>query len=209
MQAWVIAVSMVISSWNVQNPLLFRCSCFIRSHLQEYSYHPVSLSLLCPLSLILLLSLPPSFFLFFTIASLSLTPAHPSYSKPARLHLFFLTSLSFLPVFQPWLFPPSFSVTPSLSRPISLTFRALLSFPLCPFFCLFCYALSAPTSFSLFLFPLLFLEYVIFHTSWHHQSSISHWPCIHPDINQLVLVSWSPIFTHLIQQSWNILIYSL
>lgn len=128
-------------------------------------------------------------FFFFTIASLSLTPAHPSYSKPARLHLFFLTSLSFLPVFQPWLFPPSFSVTPSLSRPISLTFRALLSFPLCPFFCLFCYALSAPTSFSLFLFPLLFLEYVIFHTSWHHQSSISHWPCIHPDINQLVLVS--------------------
>lgn len=70
--------------------------------------------------------------------------------------------------------------------------------------------LLRPIRANIFLpFPLLFLEYVIFHTSWHHQSSISHWPCIHPDINQLVLVSWSPIFTHLIQQSWNILIYSL
>lgn len=133
-------MSMVISCWNVENSLLFRCSCFIRSHLQKYSYHPVSLSLLCPLSLILLQSLPSSFFLSFffsfTTASLSLPPSHPSYSRPARLHLFFLTSLSFLPVFQPWLFPPSFSVTLTLSHPISLTFRALLFFPLCPFFCL-------------------------------------------------------------------------
>lgn len=50
--------------------------------------------------------------------------------------------------------------------------------------------LLRPIRANIFLpFPLLFLEYVIFHTSWHHQSSISHWPCIHPDINQLVLVS--------------------
>lgn len=128
---------MVISSRNVQNPLLSRFSCFIRSHLQEYSYHPVSLSLLCSLSLILLLSLPPSFFfLFFFYHSFFIALSVPSILLPARLHLFFLTSLSFLPVFQPWLFPPSFSVTLTLSRPISLTSFPSLSVH--PFVSLLC-----------------------------------------------------------------------
>lgn len=160
-------VLMVICSWNVENSLLSRFSYFIRSHLQEYSYHPVSLSLLCPLSLSRLLSLPSSFFFF--LHSFFIALSIPSILLLARLHLFFLTSLSFLPVFQPWLFPPSFTVTLTLSRPISLTFRALLSFPSSPSFC-FCYALSTSTSLSLFLSQLLFLEYVIFHTSWHPPS---------------------------------------
>lgn len=171
MQAWVISVPMVISSRNVQNPLLSRFSCFIRSHLQEYSYHPVSLSLLCSLSLILLLSLPPSFFfLFFFYHSFFIALSVPSILLPARLHLFFLTSLSFLPVFQPWLFPPSFSVTLTLSRPISLTLRALLSFPLYPSFC-FSVMPHPHQHLSPFSSPLLlFLECVIFHTSCHHPS---------------------------------------
>ena len=160
---------MVISFRNVQNPSLSRFSCFIRSHLQEYSYHPVSLSLLCSLSLILLLSLPPSFFFFF-YHSFFIALSVPSILLPARLHLFFLTSLSFLPVFQPWLFPPSFSVTLTLSRPISLTLRALLSFPLCPSFC-FSVTPHPHQHLSPLSSPLLlFLELVIFHTSCLHSS---------------------------------------
>lgn len=95
--------------------------------------------------------LPPSIFLFL---------------PPARLQLFFLTSLSFLPVFQPWLFPPSFTVTLALSCPISLTFRVLLSFPLRPSFCLSAtlYLHQHPSPFP--SSPLLFLEYVICNASW-------------------------------------------
>lgn len=181
-------MSMVISSWNVQNPLLFGCSCFIRSHLREYSYHPVSLSLLCPLSLILLLSLPPSF--FFLYHSFFIAHSLPSILLLARPSAPLLCDVSVIPprlstvvissIFQcyPHSLPPHLSHFPC--PPFLSSLSILLSL---------CYALSTPLSFSLFLFPLLFLEYVIFHTSWHHQSSISHWPCIHPDINQLVLVS--------------------
>lgn len=169
MRAWVIAVSVVISSWDVQSPLLFRCSCFIRSHLQECSYHPVSRSLFCTLLLIFLLSLPLSFLFWKTMASLSLALSHPSYSWPTRLYLFFLTSLSFFPVFQPQLFPPSFSVTLAYHPahfpcpPFLPTPAILLSLR---------YALATPESTSLFLFLLLFLEFVIFHTSWHHPSHV-------------------------------------
>lgn len=155
MQAWVISVPMVISSRNVQNPLLSRFSCFIRSHLQEYSYHPVSLSLLCSLSLILLLSLPPSFFFpfFFTIVSLSLSPSHPSYSPPVCtssfwrlshsspsfnlgyfLHLSVLPSLSPAPSLS--LYVPSFpslSVHPFVSLLCPIHINISLPFPL-PYF---------------------------------------------------------------------------
>lgn len=97
-----------------------------------------------------------------TMASLSLAPSHPSYSWPTRRYLFFLTSLSFFPVLQPRLFPPSFSVTlahhpahfpcpPFLPSPaILLSLRD---------------ALATPEPTSLFLFLLLFLEFVILHTS--------------------------------------------
>ena len=86
---------------------------------------------LTSLSSFSLIRFPSSFllFFFFNIASLSLSV--PSILLPTRLHLFFLTSLSFLPVFQPWFFPPSFTVTLSLFRLISFTFHDLLSFILC------------------------------------------------------------------------------
>ena len=122
-------------SWNVQNSFLPRFSCSIRSHLQEYSYHPVILSLLRPLSLILLPSLPSSFFFpffFIPYPSFFIALYVPSVLLPACLHLSFLTSLSFLPVSQPWSFPPSFTVTLTPSRPISLTLRALLFLPSLP-----------------------------------------------------------------------------
>lgn len=90
-----------------------------------------------------------------TTASLSLAPSHPSYSRPTRLYLFLLTSLSFFPVFQPRLLPPSFSATlahhpahfpcpPFLPSPaVLLSLRD---------------ALAAPESTSLFLFLLLFFR---------------------------------------------------
>lgn len=102
-----------------------------------------------------------SFFIALSISSILL---------PARLHLFFLTSLSFFPVFQPWLFPPSFTVILPLSWPISLTFCALLSFPLCPSFSFNIMPYPHQNRSPLFSSLLLFLEYIIFHTSWHHQS---------------------------------------
>lgn len=108
--------------------------------------------------------------LFFFYHSFFIALSVPSILLPARLHLFFLTSLSFLPVFQPWLFPPCFSVTLALFCPsLSLS---VASFP-----SLSVHLLSSTlglihtsSPFSLFLCPLLFLEYIIFHTSWHHQS---------------------------------------
>lgn len=107
-----------------------------------------------------------SFFFFLNHSFfIAFSQSHPSYCSPARLHLFFLTSLSFLPVFQPWLFPPSFSVTLTLSPSASLTFRDLLIFPSLSILLSLCYVLSMPTACSLLLFPLVFLEYVIFHTS--------------------------------------------
>lgn len=169
MQAWLIAVSMVISSWDVQTPLLLRCSCFIRSPLQEYSYHAVSLSLFCTLLLIFSLSSFIIPLLKKNMASLSLAPSHPSYSQSARLYLFFLTSHSFFPIFQPLLFPPSL---------LSLPLPDIIHFPCPPFLPTLSillslrYALATPESTSLFLFLLLFLEFVIFHTSWHHPSHI-------------------------------------
>lgn len=186
-----MATSALIYSGNVQNALLFRRRCFIRSHLRERSHHPVSLSTSpsspphpSPICTSIFLSRP-------TIASLSPAPSHPSYSRPARLHLSFLTSLSFLPVFQPRLFPPSFSVTPALWRPISPTFRALLSVPLCPSFFVYPLASDPRRHLSPFSsFPRLFLEYVISQTSRRHQSSISRRPRNRPDINQPALVSW-------------------
>lgn len=66
----------------------------------------------------------PSFF----IHGFFISPSVPSILLAARLHLFFLTSLSLLPVFQPWLFPPSFTVTLTLSCPVSLS-RYVPSFP--------------------------------------------------------------------------------
>ena len=124
-------------------------------------------SVLC-LSSFSYLYLHPSFFFFYHSFFIALSV--PSILLPARLHLFFLTSLSFLPVFQPWLFPPSFSVTLTLSRPISLTLRALLSFPLCPSFC-FSVTPHPHQHLSPLSSPLLlFLELVIFHTSCLHSS---------------------------------------
>lgn len=102
---------------------------------------------------------------FFFYHSFFIALSIPSILLPARLHLFFLTSLSFLPVFQPWLFPPSFTVILTFSRPISLTFLALLFFPLCPSFCF-----SALPNPHHHLSLYLFLEYVIFHTSQRHLS---------------------------------------
>lgn len=102
-----------------------------------------------------------SFFIALSISSILL---------PARLHLFFLTSLSFFPIFQPWLFPPSFTVILPLSWPISLTFCALLSFPLCPSFSFNIMPYPHQNRSPFFSSLLLFLEYIIFHTSWHHQS---------------------------------------
>lgn len=166
-------VFMVICAWNVQNSLPSRFSCFILPHLLKYSYHPVSLPLPCPPSPILLLSLPSSFFLFllfFFHHSFFIALSISSILLPARLHLFFLTSLSFFPVFQPWLFPPSFTVILPLSWPISLTFCALLSFPLCPSFSFNIMPYPHQNRSPLFSSLLLFLEYIIFHTSWHHQS---------------------------------------
>lgn len=174
MQAWVIAMPkpmlMVICSWNVPDSLLSRFPCFIRSHLPEYSYHPVILSLLCPLSLIPLLSLPSSFFFYH---SFFIALSVPSILLPTRLHLFFLTSLSFLPVFQPWFFPPSFTVTLSLS----LSPASSLSLSVPSFSSLSVYPVASlwrPIHINISLpFPLpllLFLEYVIFHTSWRHPS---------------------------------------
>lgn len=154
MQAWVIAMPMVISSWNEQNPLLSRFLCFIHAHLQEYSYHPVSLSLLCPLSLILFLSLPSSFFFFFTIASLSLSPSHPSYSWPVCTSSFWRLSHS-SPSFNLGYFL-HLSVLPSLSQATSLTL-SVPSFPSLtfhPFVFMLC-----PIHINIilpFLFPILF-----------------------------------------------------
>lgn len=135
-QAWVIAVSAVISSQNVQNPLLFRCSCFIRFHLQKHSYHPVSLSLPRPFSLILLLSLPPSFSLFFffyhrffitlSIPSIFLHPSY-SYSRlPVCSSSFWRLSHS-SPSFNCGYFL-HLSVLPSLSPALSLLL-SVSSFP--------------------------------------------------------------------------------
>lgn len=167
-------MSSVISCWNVQNPLLFRCSCFIRSHLQEYSYHPVSLSLLCPLSLILLQSPPSSFFLsFFFYHSFFIALSIPSILLPARPSAPLLFDVSLIPprlstvvissIFQCY----PHSLLPHLSHfpcpPFLPSLSILLSL---------CYTLFTPTSFSLFLYPILFSEYVIFYNPWHHQSSI-------------------------------------
>lgn len=83
----------IICSRNVQNSLHSTFSCFFHPHLLKYSYHPVSLSLLCPLSLIPPLSQPP-FFFFFLNHSFFIALTVPSILLPAHLHPFFLTSLS-------------------------------------------------------------------------------------------------------------------
>lgn len=177
MQAWLIAVSMVISSWDVQTPLLLRCSCFIRSHLQEYSYHAVSLSLFCTLLLIFSLSsfiIPP---FKKNMASLSLAPSHPSYSQSARLYLFFLTSHSFFPIFQPLLFPPSL---------LSLPFPDIIHFstPSFPSHSVhpFVSALCPPHTRIHLPFPLPTSLFRVCNLSHFLTSSIAHWPRVHPDI---------------------------
>lgn len=135
----------------------------------KHSYHPVSIALLCPLSLIPLLSLL-SFF-FFSNHSFFIALSVPSILLPARLQPFFLTSLSFLPVFQPWLFSPSFTIILTPSCPVSFTFYGLLSLPLCPFFP-FYITPSSHQHQSLFPLPTIFFR--MRNLSHFLVSSISH-----------------------------------
>ena len=178
MRAWVISVPMVISFRNVQNPSLSRFSCFIRSHLQEYSYHPVSLSLLCSLSLILLLSLPPSFFFFFflpTLLSLSFCPFHltPPPSAPLLFDVSLipprLSTLVISSIFQCY----SHSLPPHLSHFTCPPFLPSLSILL-----FLCYAPSTSTSLSPFLSPTSLFRTC--NLSHFLPSFISHWPRVHP-----------------------------
>lgn len=198
MQAWLIAVPMVISSWNVQNPLLSRFSCFIRSHLQEYSYHPVSLSLLRPLSLILLPSLHSSSYFFFTIASLSLSPTHPSYSWPVCTSSFWRLSHS-SPSFNLGYFL-HFSVLPSLSPAPSLSL-SVPSFPSLsahPFVSLLC-----PIHINIFLpFPFPTSPFRIHNLSHFLASSIFQWPCIHPFPH----LSFFALCLHCVRRDWYYLV---
>lgn len=159
----------IIRSWNVQNSLLsrFLCLFFLHPLFLKHSYHPVSLTLLCPLSLIPLLSLliplflNHSFFIALTV---------PSILLPARLQPFFLTSLSFLPVFQPLLFSPSFTIILTPSCPVPFTFYGLLSLPLCPFSS-FYITPSSHQHQSLSPLPTIFFRmHNLSHTSCYHQS---------------------------------------
>lgn len=105
-----------------------------------------------------------SFFIALSIPSI-LLPARPSAPLlfdvsliPPRLSTVVISSIfqcyphSLLPHLSHFPCPP---FLPSLSILLSL-----------------CYTLFTPTSFSLFLYPILFSEYVIFYNPWHHQSSI-------------------------------------
>lgn len=176
MRAWVIAVSVVISSWNVQSPLLFRCSCFIRSHLHTI-LSAAHFSVPSCSSLSYLILYHSSFLFWKTMASLSLAPSHPSYSRPTRLYVFFLTSLLFFPIFQPRLFPPSFGVTLAHhpahlpSPPFLPTLAILLSLRYVPRHARIHLPFPLPSSLFRVCNRLHFLT-----------SSISCWPCIHPDI---------------------------
>lgn len=122
----------IICSLNEQNSLYSTFPCFFHPHLLKYSYHPVSLSLLCPLSLIPPL-LQPSFLFFFFKPQLLYRSPHPIHLTPSPSTPFlFDVSLSFFPVFQPWLFPPSFTITP-LSFARSLTIHATFFHHIYPF----------------------------------------------------------------------------
>lgn len=138
---------MIICFWNVQNSLHPRFPSFFSHPLfLKYSYLPVSLALLCPLSLIPCLSLPSFFFFFKTIASLSLSLSHPSYSQPVYSLSFWRLSHS----------SPSFNLGYFLHRSplysLSLAqslLRSMASFPyLCPFSSFLYYAQSTSASVS-------------------------------------------------------------
>lgn len=109
--------------YSPSHPKILISSCQPLTSLSSV-FHPSSPTLI----LLLLLFFLHSFFIALSV---------PSILLQARLHLFFLTSLSFLPVFQPWLFPPSFTVTLALSCPISLSLPLSYFFPVpsFPFLC--------------------------------------------------------------------------
>lgn len=113
---------------------------------------------------------------FFLNHSFFIALSVPSILLPARLQPFFLTSFSFLPVFQPWLFSPSFTIILTLSCPVSSTFHGLLFLPLCPFFHF--YITPNPHQHQS-LFPLPTIFFSICNLSHFLESSISHWPCFH------------------------------
>lgn len=154
-RAWVIAapVLLVMGPWNVQNLSLSTFSFFFRSHLPEFSYSPVSLSLLCPLSLSRFshLYLHPSLPFFDTIVSLSRSPSHPSYSRPVCTSSFW--RLSYFSASFNFVFFLHLSALPSLS--VSTLFPApSLSLWVTPLFLpvhlLLC---DHHQHFSLFCFP--------------------------------------------------------
>lgn len=124
----------VISSWDVQSPLLFRCSRSVRSHHQERSYHPVGRSLFCtPLSHLSPLS---SFIIpFLKNHGFFIARSVPSIFLPARPSVPLRFDVSLI------LLRPSAVVISAIFQRCSRTsscslFHALLSSARRPSFCL-------------------------------------------------------------------------